>query len=71
MRAHSLLVHGKYRRRAIKREWNGYEYHVQEIKDVQHISAKISCATTQFPVFSFFSPHAKPHGMRGLSKHCH
>ena len=31
----------------------------------------MSFDTTQFPELSFFSPHAKPHGVRGLSKHYH
>ena len=36
---------------------------------MSHISVKMSYATTQFPSFSFFSPHSKPHVVRGLSKH--
>ena len=31
----------------------------------------MSCATTQLPALSFFCPHAKPHGVRRLSKHYH
>ena len=38
---------------------------------MSHISVKISFATTQFPEFSFSGPHAKPHGVGGLSKHYH
>ena len=29
------------------------------------------CNTNQFPTLPFFSPHSKPHGARGLSKHYH
>ena len=36
-----------------------------------HTSAKILCDTTQFPLLSFCRPQAKPHGVRGLSKHYH
>ena len=31
----------------------------------------MSCATTQFPELPFCIPHAKLHGVRGLSKHYH
>ena len=29
------------------------------------------CNTSQFPELSFFGPHYKSHGARGLSKHYH
>ena len=29
----------------------------------------MSCATTQFPAFSFWDPHEKPHVVIGLSTH--
>ena len=29
------------------------------------------CNTSQFPELSFFGPHSKPHGARGLNKHYH
>ena len=56
-----MLDHNKDRKYASKREWTDREYHVQERKDIPHISVKISYATTQFPALSFCGPHAKPH----------
>ena len=29
------------------------------------------CNTNQFPELSFYGPHSRPHGARGLSKHYH
>ena len=29
------------------------------------------CNTNQFPTLPFCGPHSKPHGARGLGKHCH
>ena len=68
-RAHSLLEYGKGIKSSSKRKWNEHEYHFQDRKYLSHISIKISCATTQFPEFSFCGPHAKPHGVRRLSEH--
>ena len=45
------------------------EYHVQDRKDVNHKSVKMSCASTQFQALSFFGPHSKSHRVRGLSKY--
>ena len=56
---------------ASKRNWTDNNYHFQDKKYVPHTSVKMSCSTTQFPYFSFFGPHAKPHVVRGLSKHYH
>ena len=70
-RAHGLLDHGKERKHASKWEWTEREYHAQDRKYLPHISVKMSCATTQFPALSFFCPHAKPHGVRGVSKNYH
>ena len=36
-----------------------------------HTSVNISYATTQFPVFSFCDPHAKPHAVRWSIKYYH
>ena len=36
-----------------------------------HTSVKMSYVTTQFPGLPFCGPHAKPHGVIGLSKHYH
>ena len=63
-RAHGLLGHVKYIKRASKRKWNNHEY-------ASHIPVKISCATTQLPELSFYVPFANTHGVRGLSKHYH
>ena len=69
--AHGLLDHGKCIKCASKWNWNERDYHVQDNKDVYHISVRISCETTQFPELSFCGLHAKPHRGRGLSKHYH
>ena len=37
-----------------------------ELKDV-----KMYCNTNQFPELPFCGQHSKPHGARGLGKHCH
>ena len=47
------------------------KYHVQDNTDVAHKDVKIYFNTNQFPELSFSSPHSKPHGARGLSKHYH
>ena len=70
-RAHGLIDHGKYSKLDGKRKWMEREYHVQDRKDVQQKLVKISCASTQFQELIFFCPHAKPHGVRVLSKHYH
>ena len=36
---------------------------------MSHIAVKISCTETNTPKCLFFGPHAKPHGVRGLSGH--
>ena len=54
-----------------KRNWNERVYPVKYRKDVSHTSVKMSCSAIQFLVFPFCGPHAKPHGLRGLSKHYH
>ena len=69
--AHRFLYHGKERKHYSKRKWTDRGYRVQDRKDVPHTSVKILCATTQFLVLSFFGPHKKPHGVRGLSKYYH
>ena len=68
---HGLLYHNSYRKRSSKRKWTDHEYHVLYIKYGPYSSVKISCATTHFPPLPSCGPHAKPHGMRGLSKHYH
>ena len=70
-RSHVLLYHGKYRKRSIKRKWTYREYNVQYSKDLSQILVKISWELTKLPALYFFSLHAKPHGVRGLSKHHH
>ena len=47
------------------------EYPVQEYADVSQKDVKMFCKTTQFPSLSFYSPHTKPHGVRGLINQYH
>ena len=48
---------------------DGSAYHVQDRKNVQQKSVKMSCDSTKFPSLMFCGPHKKPYGLRGLSKH--
>ena len=66
-----MIDHKRERKRASKRKGMEREHHVWERKDVQHKSVKLPCASTQFIAFLFCGPHAKPHGVIGLSKHYH
>ena len=68
-RAHALIGHGKDRKRASKRKWMECEYHVQDKKYVQNKPVKTLCASIKCHGISFCGPHAKPHGVRRLSKH--
>ena len=43
---------------------------MQHNKDTEHQDVKIYYATNQFPGLKFIGPHNKPHGVRGLGKHC-
>ena len=54
-----------------KRKWTEREYHVQDSKDIHHKSVKVSFASTKFTALTFFVPHEKSHGVRGLIKHYH
>ena len=62
---------GKYRKQAIQMNCYDCEYHIQDIKYVSQTTVKISCATTQFPAFTFFGLHVKTNGFRGLIKYYH
>ena len=55
----------------MERKWTYRDYHVQDNSYVEKKDAKMYCNTNQFPELSFSGPHHKPHGARGLSKHCH
>ena len=70
-RTHVLLDHGKDKKCSSKHNCNDSGYHVKDIKDVSHIIVKISYATTPFSALSFCGLHAKPRGVKGLSKHYH
>ena len=70
-RTHGLIDHRKYREKFSNHKWTEREYHVQDRKDVQQKSVKMSCASTQFQTFLFYGPHTKPHGVRGPIKHYH
>ena len=54
-----------------KHNWTNRGYHIQYRKYVQHKSVKMSYSSTQFKAWSFFVLHAKPHVVRGFSKHYH
>ena len=62
---------GEYSKRANKRKWTDRYYDVQDNADFAHKYAKMYCDTNQFTALQFCGPHPKPHGSRGLSKHCH
>ena len=53
------------------RKWTDRQYHVQDNADIELKYVKIDCNTNQFPELSFYGPHYKPHGARGLNKHYH
>ena len=53
------------------RKWTERKYNFQDNADVEHKDVKMYCKKSQFPEISFYDPHSKPHGARGLSKHYH
>ena len=53
----------------MKRDELGLSRSVQQICTTK--SVKMSCDSMQFHVLSFCGPHAKPHGLIGLSKQYH
>ena len=53
----------------VNKKFTEWDYHDQEGTDVAHKYVKIFCNTNQFPSFTFFGPHTKPHGVRGFIKH--
>ena len=55
----------------MERKWTDREYHAQYNAADEHQDMKMYCNTSQFPELSFFGPHSKPHGAKGLSKHYH
>ena len=59
------------KKRFMERKWTYRQYHVQDNADVELKYVKIYCNTNQFPELSFYGPHSKPHGARGLGKHYH
>ena len=62
---------GKYRNWARKLKCTNREYHVQEKKiTAAFISENVMCYKSVTGI-AIFGPHAKPHGVRGLSKHYH
>ena len=42
-----LIYHRKCSKLSSKHKWTQREYHVQEIKDIQHKQVKFSCDSTQ------------------------
>ena len=52
-------------------KWTYRQYNFQDNAGVEHKYVKMYCNTNQFPELSFYGPHSKPHGARGLSKHYH
>ena len=67
--AHWLIDHRTYRKLSSRHKWTDCEYHVQDKKYLQHKSVNMSCASMQLNALLFCGPHAKPHGVRGSSKH--
>ena len=55
----------------MERKWTERKYHIQDNTAVAHQYVKMYCNRSKFPALSFFGPHSKPHGARGLSKHYH
>ena len=55
----------------MERKWTDRNYHVQDNAAVEHQDMKMYCKTSQLPALSFWGPHSKPHGKKGLSKHYH
>ena len=53
----------------MERKWTDRQYPVQDNADVEHKDMIMYCNTNQFPELSFYVPHSKIHGARGLSKH--
>ena len=57
---------GQVLKNASKQNLNECEYHIQDNAGVHHSTVKIICDPNQFPTFSFFGPHTKPHLGLGL-----
>ena len=66
-----MIDQGKDRKQSSKNKWTECEYHVQDRKYLQQKPVKMSCASTQFQVFSFCGPHEKHHGVIRSSKDYH
>ena len=62
---------GKNNKQLIERKWKDRQYHVQDNDDVAQQYVRMYCNTNTLPELPFYSPHYKPHGERGLSKHYH
>ena len=69
--AHILIDCRKYMKQDSKCKHKKREYHIQDRKYIQHKCKKNLCSSMQFHELLFCGPHAKPHGVRGLSKHDH
>ena len=52
-------------------KWTERKYHAQDNAALELKDVKMYCNTNQFPELSFYGPHSKPHGARGLSKNYH
>ena len=68
-RKNGVIDQGNYIKQESKHKWNYSKYCVKKTYDVTHRSVKMSCDTTQFPVFPFGGPHTKSHVMWGLINH--
>ena len=55
----------------MERKWTERKYHVQDNTAVELKDVRMYCNTHKSPELLFSSPHSKPHGARGLSKHYH
>ena len=55
----------------MERKWTEIKYHIHDNAAVELKDVKMYCNTNQLPALPFCSPHSKPRGARGLSKHYH
>ena len=55
----------------MERKCTERKYHDEDSSDVTHKYVRMYCNTNKLPALPFCTPHYKPHGARGLSKHYH
>ena len=70
-RKNGVIDQGKRKKIFMEQNWTDIQYHVQDNYAVAHKEVKMYCNTNKLPELTFYGPHSKPHGARGLSKHYH